>query len=94
MITLAAIFTFFANVLFAGNDYLNTTPAPASNIISTEYFIPAIPAEATFEDATLTPDFTGLYPVVLAEASFEEVISNEISNSSLAPVIPSEADFE
>ena len=94
MITLAAIFTLFANVLFAGNDFLNTTPAPTAPTLTILFLAPVTPAEATFEDATITPDFTGLYPAVPSEASFEEVVTSEISLSGLAPEIPSEASFE
>ncbi len=94
IITLAAIFTLFANTLFAGNDYTYTTPAPIPATYNISSFAPAIPVEATFEDAIVTPDFTGLYPVVPSEASFEETVVENISLKDLSPSVPSEADFE
>ncbi len=94
MITLAAIFTLFANVLFAGNDYTNTTPAPIPASYNIGSFAPALPAEATFEDAIPVPDFSGLYPVIPSEASFEETVNETFSVIDLSPAIPTEADFE
>jgi hypothetical protein len=94
MITLAAIFTLSANVLFAGNDITYTTPAPIPATYNIGSFAPALPAEANFEDAIETPDFTGLYPVVSSEASFEETVTDNYSLENLSPAIPSEADFE
>jgi hypothetical protein len=93
-ITLAVIFTLFTNVLLAGNDYLNTNAAPAANNYSIECFVPVFPTVATFEDAIITTDLSGLYPMVPSEASFEDAETNGISVAGLAPVIPSVADFE
>ena len=93
MITLAAIFTLFANVLVAGNDYNHTIP-PVVPAITLAYFAPTTPAVATFEDAIMTPDISGLYPVIPSEASFEETVTDNVSVKDLAPAIPSEADFE
>ena len=94
MITLAAIFTLFTTVLFAGNDITYTTPAPIPASYNIGSFAPALPAEANFEDAIVMPDYTGLYPVVPSEASFEETVTNDDSLKDLSPSIPSEADFE
>ena len=93
MITLAAIFTLISNVLFAGNDYLNTTPLNINSTVTLNTFAPVLPVEATFEEAAVTADYSGLLPVVPSEASFEDTNSG-ISLSGLAPVLPSEADFE
>ncbi len=93
MITLAVIFTLIANVLTAGNDYLNTTP-PASSYVSVSSLAPVAPMVATFEDANINPDIAGLYPVVPAEATFEDTNANPLLLRSLAPEIPAEADFE
>ncbi len=94
MITLAAIFTLSANVLFAGNDYTYTTPAPIPASYNIGSFAPALPAEANFEDAIETPDYSGLLPVVPSEASFEETENDILSVKDLNPAIPTEADFE
>jgi len=93
MITLAAIFTLISNVLFAGNDYLNTTPLTVNSTYTLNTFAPVLPAEATFEEAAVAADYSGLFPAVPAEASFEDA-NPEISVNSLAPAVPSEADFE
>jgi hypothetical protein len=93
-ITLAAIFTLFANVLLAGNDYINNAPAPAAGNYSIECLVPVFPPVATFEDAINTNDLSALYPMVPAEASFDDIEANGISVNGLAPVIPSVADFE
>ena len=94
MITLAAIFNLFANVLFAGNDNTYTTPAPIPASYNIGSFAPVVPAEASFEDAIVKSGFTGLYPVVPSEASFEETATENISVKDLSPAIPTEAEFE
>jgi hypothetical protein len=94
MITLAAIFTLFTNVLLAGNDYINNNPTPAVGNYSIECLVPVFPPVATFEDAINTNDLSGLYPTVPAEASFDDAEATVISVTGLAPVIPSTANFE
>ena len=93
-IILAAILTLSVNTLFADNDYVNTNPAPAVAAYTTGSFAPVPPAEASFEDAAVTPDLSGLFPAVPSEASFEDGVSADISVAGLAPLVPQVADFE
>lgn len=94
MITFAAVLALFANMLVAGNDYIDP---PANSAVTRPAIVsltPAIPSEATFEDAVVISGPAGLAPVLPSEAMFEEVVTKDISADGFTPVIPSEADFE
>jgi hypothetical protein len=87
-IIIAAILSFQASVIFAGN---NTT-CPSCILA------PVTPVVAVFEEtnATVTSTFnyTSLAPVAPEEADFSDVVPEKnIDLAVLAPVTPSEADF-
>ena len=92
-IILAAVLTFTANVLFAGNDNASVTVLNTSNTVSMTALAPEVPAEADFNDAFLV-DYTTLAPVSPAEAQFEDMNYEMVSALNLAPMTPATADFD
>lgn len=92
MISLTVLFALFANVSFAGNDYLNTNPVVNNTTIV--LLAPVTPAEATFDDTTPIADILRFIPVIPSEAGFEEMNADATGSVNLSPSLPEEADFE
>ncbi|MEI6885375.1 MAG: hypothetical protein WCO02_12870 [Bacteroidota bacterium] len=92
-IILAAILTFTANILFAGNDNASVSVLNTSNTVTMTALAPEVPAEADFNDAFID-DYTALAPVSPAEAQFEEMTYETVSALNLAPLTPATADFD
>jgi len=95
-LTIAAVLTLQAGVLFAGvdNDEVNaSTPVTIPNIAA---LAPVTPAEAVFEDIIpAVNDISVLAPVMPAEADFTDTPSVIVVDpSDLAPMTPAEADFD
>ena len=90
---LAAVLTFQAGILFAGNEI---TSAPVTNESAMISLAPIMPAEATFEDINATTiDITNLAPSMPLEADFTDVTPDAIIDlMNLAPTTPATADFE
>jgi len=96
-LTLAAVLTLQAGVLFAGVDNDEVNASAASMTINITALAPATPAEAVFEDMILPAvnDFSTLAPVMPSEADFSDALSAAGPDPlALAPVTPAEADFQ
>ena len=92
IIILATLLTLTSNILVAGNDLYNTSPV-TKNVATILSLVPAIPSEATFEDADYLVNIYTLMPVIPSEAGFED--ASAINDpTALAPSVPAVADFE
>jgi len=92
-IILAAVLTFTANVLFAGNESNSGPVLNTNSTMNIAALAPELPAEADFNDAFIT-DYSALAPVSPAEASFEDMNYETVKTLGLAPVNPATADFD
>jgi hypothetical protein len=94
MVILPFIAVIRMNTLMAEENLSIISPNPFSNLI------PSVPVEADFVDneIELTVDYSSLNPYIPTEASFEETsFDTNIYDSlvkTLAPLFPSEADFD
>jgi hypothetical protein len=95
-IIIAAVLSFQAFFLFAGNDKnSNGKEAFCPSCI----LVPVTPAVAGFEESNTTSaftfDITTLAPVAPEEADFSDIFpDDETDLTKLAPVTPAEADFK
>ena len=89
---LATLLTLTSNILVAGNDLYNTSPV-TKNVATIISLVPAIPSEATFEDADYLYTINNLMPAPPSEAGFEDATAIN-DPSALAPAVPAVADFE
>jgi len=77
-----------------------TTPVEATfeeeSVFDVNQLMPAIPTEATFEDAPIDMvSILNLTPLPPTVADFDDdVVSGNVDNGALAPVVPATADFE
>ena len=92
VLTLAAVLTLTATLVFAGNKSMVNTPAGSETIALR--IAPVTPVEADFEEMVPVNDFRELAPTTPAEATFEEVSDENTIAAGFAPETPKVADFE
>ncbi len=87
----------FQSTLLSASVFRPVAPMErASSESVVKYFAPAIPLEATFEDASVAIEnmYNNMAPVVPATADFDDLDALSVPVLNLAPVLPKEADFE
>ena len=93
-IIFAALLTLQVSTLFAGTTKESVPASSESYTITLASLAPVTPAEATFEENTVSNDYTSLVPSLPAEASFDDASCNFNIPADLAPQTPGVAGFD